>query len=60
MVSKLRREWVIMDDRGRLTIPAHLRKALLKSRESPEAIGSSVLVEAYPTLEDCKSLILKL
>lgn len=61
--SKLPREWVIMDDRGRLTIPAHIRKALTEggdARVSIKAIGTSVLVEAYPDLENCKSIILRL
>lgn len=50
--SKLPRQTVWLDDRGRLTVPAYLLEAA--KIEKP----SFVTVEADPNLEGCKILIL--
>lgn len=46
-----------MDDRGRITIPGYMREAL--GVEIEKGSNAPVLIEAYPSLEDCKTLFIK-
>ena len=52
-IPNLPRKTVFIDDRGRIVIPEYLRKAIGVDGEA------YVEVEAYPSLEDCKALIIK-
>ena len=54
-MNKLPRKRVIMDPRGRLTVPDYIREAF----GIPKGEDAFVLVEAYPSLEDCKTIIIK-
>jgi len=49
------REAIFVDKGGRLTLPKKFRKAI----ELKEDGKTAVLIEAYPDLENCKSLIIK-
>lgn len=55
--AKLPRQWVLMDDRGRLTVPGYMREAL--GLEVGKGGNAPVLIEVYPSLENCKALMLK-
>jgi len=55
-MSELPRKWVIMDERGRCTIPAFLIKAI--GVEAQEG-GTPILFEAHPDLENTKFLSVK-
>ena len=51
----LPRDFVKMDAKGRITLPKKFRKALgLKDGEK-----SVIMIEAYPNLENAKTLVLK-
>ena len=54
--SQLPRKWVLMDRKGRITIPAYMRKALGVPND---AENYPLIIEAYPSLEECKALFLK-
>jgi len=56
-MEDLPRKWVLMDKRGRLTIPPYLIEALGLDRSTTENVP--VIVEAYPTLEKCSCLFIK-
>lgn len=44
-----------MDRKGRLTIPDYMREAF----GVPKGEDAFLLVEVYPNLKDCKSIIIK-
>jgi len=52
-LPELPRATVWMDERGRITIPEYMRNA------SDLEEGSWVEIEAYPSLEECKSLLIR-
>ena len=52
-VPPLPRKTVYIDERGRVVIPAYLRKAIGVDD------AAYVDVEAYPNLEQCKALFIK-
>ena len=52
-IPELPRATIWVDSRGRVTIPEYLRNALGLSE------GGWLELEAYPSLDDCKALILK-
>jgi len=53
MGKRLLREFVRVDAKGRVTIPKRFRKALgIESK-------AVVIIEAYPSLEEIKTLIIK-
>jgi len=54
-MKHLKRKWIVMDEKGRVTIPDYMRDAfgLPKGEDFP------LIIEAYPSLEDCKTLFLK-
>ncbi len=52
-VPKLPRQTVYVDDRGRVVIPEYLREAI--GLEAPGWVD----IEAYPNLEQCKTLFIK-
>jgi len=54
--GQLPRKWVLMDRKGRITIPAYMRRAL---GVPEDAENYPLLIEAYPSLEECKALFLK-
>ena len=56
--NDLPREWVIIDDRRRLTLPKKFTDAMGLTKDQLKA-KYPLLVEAYPSLEDCKTVILK-
>lgn len=58
MGNNLPREWILIDDRRRLTIPKRFTDALGITQEMLKN-KHPILVEAYPNLEDCKTVILK-
>lgn len=50
------RKWVLMDGRGRITIPDYMREAL----GIPEDTRNfPLIIEAYPSLTECKTLFIK-
>ena len=53
--KEIKRKLIIMDEKGRLTIPEYLRNhfGLPKGKQYP------IWVEAYPDLDNCKTLFLK-
>ena len=55
MLEKLPRKRVIMDRKGRLTIPDYMREAfgLTKGEDA------FLTIEAYPNLEECKTIFIK-
>lgn len=53
----LPREWVLMDKRGRITVPKRFLEALKMNRENSNNIP--LLIEAYPNLENTTCLIVK-
>ena len=55
MFENLPRKKVIMDSRGRLTVPEYMRDAA----GFPKGESSFVTVEAYPGLKDCRTIIIK-
>lgn len=46
-----------MDDRGRITVPDYLREAMEIEIRSGDSFP--VIIEAYPSLEGCKTLFIK-
>lgn len=52
-IRKLPRQTVYVDKRGRFTIPAYLREAAGIEEDG------WVVVEALPSLEKCKGLLIK-
>jgi len=54
---ELPRRWVTMDDRGRVTLPKYLLEAL--GVDMDVAGNAVLLVEAVPSLENTKALMLK-
>ena len=55
-MEKLPRKWVLMDKKGRVTIPQYLREAF----GLPDEVENIPLViEAYPSLKECKTLFIK-
>ena len=54
----LPREWVLIDDRRRLTLPKKFTDAMGLTKEQLKE-KYPLLVEAYPSLEDCKTVIIK-
>ena len=52
-IPQLPRKTVYIDEKGRVVIPKYLRKAI--GVNGPAYIE----VEAYPSLENCKTLIIK-
>jgi bifunctional DNA-binding transcriptional regulator/antitoxin component of YhaV-PrlF toxin-antitoxin module len=52
-IPELPRATIWMDIRGRVTIPEYLRNALGLHE------GGWIELEAYPSLDECKTLILK-
>ena len=54
-MSNLPRKWVVMDKKGRITIPEYLRIAF----GLPEDEDYPLIIEAYPSLEECKTLFIK-
>jgi len=56
-MAELPRKWVLVDSRGRCTLPKYLLKAIGIDMDN---IGNaSLLVEAYPNLEKPSCLIVK-
>lgn len=53
--ERLPRKWVLIDKRGRITIPDYMRKALGVQEDA----DSPLLLEAYPSLEECKAIFIK-
>jgi len=51
------RKWILVDNRGRCTLPKYLLKALGMDMNNTE--NASLLVEAYPSLEECTCLLVK-
>jgi len=56
-MEELPRKWVLVDNRGRCTLPKYLLKALGIDMDTIE--NASLLVEAYPALEKCTCLLVK-
>jgi bifunctional DNA-binding transcriptional regulator/antitoxin component of YhaV-PrlF toxin-antitoxin module len=54
-MSNLPRKWILMDEKGRITIPDYMRKAF----GLPEGENYPLIIEAYPSLNDCKTLFIK-
>lgn len=54
----LPREWVLIDNRRRLTLPKKFTDALGLTREQLKE-KYPLLVEAYPSLDDCKAILIK-
>jgi len=55
--EKLPRKFVLMDDRGRITVPDYMREAW--GVDIPKGGSFPIEVEAYPNLEKVKSIILR-
>lgn len=53
----LPREWVVLDKRGRMTIPKRLLEALGLDRD--KSPNMPLLIEAYPDLENTTCLFIK-
>ncbi len=53
-IPQLPRKTVYIDEKGRVVIPKYLRKAIGVGED-----GGYIDVEAYPSLENCKTLIIK-
>ena len=56
-MGELPRKWVLVDNRGRCTLPKYLLRAL--GIDMDEIENASLLVEAYPDLKKCTCLIVK-
>ena len=56
-MAEFPRKWILMDSRGRCTIPKHLLRALGIDMDTTE--NASLLVEAYPNLEKPTCLLVK-
>ena len=56
-MGELSRKWVLVDNRGRCTIPKYLLRAL--GIDTDDIDNASLLVEAYPDLEKTTCLIVK-
>ena len=54
-MSNLPRKPIIMDRKGRITIPQYMREKF----GLPEGEEYPLVIEAYPSLEDCKTLFIK-
>ena len=54
-MSELPRKWIMMDDRGRITIPDYMRKAL----GLPDEGEFPLVIEASPSLEKCTTIFIK-
>ena len=55
--EKLPRKTVLMDDRGRITVPDYMREAW--KIDIPKGGSFPIEVEAYPNLEKIQSVILR-
>lgn len=54
----LSREWILIDERRRLTIPKKFIDAIGLTKEQLKE-KYPILVEAYPNLEECKTILIK-
>ena len=57
IIGKLPRKTILMDDRGRITVPDYMRKAMGMELRRGDSIP--VTIEAYPNLEKCTALFIK-
>lgn len=53
--EELPRKWVLIDPRGRITIPSYMREAL----GIPSEGNSPVLLEVVPSLENAKAIVIR-
>jgi len=56
--NELSREWVLIDNRRRLTLPKKFTDSLGITEEQLKE-KYPLCVEAYPSLENCKTVLIK-
>ena len=56
-MKQLPRKWVLLDERGRITVPKYLLEAL--GIEKNNTVNYPLIIEAHPNLEECTVLSIK-